>query len=166
MLTLTSYQVKKQDGNLQDLLMNHKAIVDRFHNYTPSINYTNQHNLTYILSEVGNSLEGHEKLGFQAVLGAALWAVDLQMYAMTLGVQRVNMAQKPSGGFSLWLPEQQEDQKPGMAFLYPFHPSIQNVETLLYPYQGQSCFEPLWLWQQVEDKVVSCARRVHGSRCS
>lgn len=104
--------------------MNHQAIIDRFENYTRSINYTRQQNLSYVLSEVGNSLEGKANLTFQAVLGSALWSVDFQMYAMTLGVERVNMAMKPIGGFSLWLPHETDGYLPAVRAPYYAQPYI------------------------------------------
>ncbi|KAI9716504.1 MAG: hypothetical protein M1828_007664 [Chrysothrix sp. TS-e1954] len=85
-------------------LMNHEAIVSRLEPYKESIQYVRNEGIPFILGEVGNGDIGGANLTFQAVLGSALWAVDFQMYAMSLGISRVTMTNKVNAGFSLWQP--------------------------------------------------------------
>ena len=82
--------------------MNHTAVAGMFQTYTPSIDFLarNFPRVDYTLSEVGNSLAGKGNpgnLSFQAGLGAALWSVDMQLYAMSkVGSARLP-ASKPNG---------------------------------------------------------------------
>lgn len=78
--------------------MNHTAVADMFQTYTPSIDFLarNFPAVEYTLSEVGNSLAGKGNpgnLSFQAGLGAALWSVDMQLYAMSkVGLARLTVS--------------------------------------------------------------------------
>ncbi|KGQ10225.1 hypothetical protein BBAD15_g4442 [Beauveria bassiana D1-5] len=63
----------------------------------------------YVLSEVGSSQRRSSAKkaddASQATLGAALWQVDLQLYALSLGIARFHFQQAMRAGASnLWLP--------------------------------------------------------------
>ncbi|KAI0023848.1 hypothetical protein F4780DRAFT_26136 [Xylariomycetidae sp. FL0641] len=64
----------------------------------------NHPDIPFVLNEVGNSLSVTNVYAYQAVLGSALWQVDFYLYAMTIGVARVNWQQIMHSGFDLWLP--------------------------------------------------------------
>lgn len=62
--------------------------------------------LPFVLSEVGNSLSSTYEPWYQAVLGSALWQVDMYLYAMGLGIARVHYQQLFAETYQplLWLP--------------------------------------------------------------
>lgn len=64
----------------------------------------NEPDIPFILSEVGNSLKATNSYQYQARLGSALWQLDFYLYAMSLGVARINYQQIMHAGYDLWLP--------------------------------------------------------------
>lgn len=52
----------------------------------------NRPEIPFILSEVGNSLDATNSYQYQARLGSALWQTDFYLYAMAIGVARINCA--------------------------------------------------------------------------
>lgn len=97
-------------GTAADLatgLMSHSAITAHLDLFRPAIAWLAAHKpgVAYVLSEIGNSLNPTHDYAYQAVLGAALWLVDLQLYALSLGVARFHLQQIMHSGFDLWLPQ-------------------------------------------------------------
>jgi hypothetical protein len=84
--------------------MNHSAIVSRLDGYQADINYlqNNRSGMPFIMSEVGSSIRGTDAYGRS--LGAALWQVDFQLYAMSIGIARVHMQQALNVVFDMWRP--------------------------------------------------------------
>ncbi len=64
----------------------------------------NRPDLPFVLNEVGNSLKATNSYEYQARLGSALWQLDFYLYALQLGVARINYQQIMHAGYSLWLP--------------------------------------------------------------
>ncbi|KAI0426042.1 hypothetical protein F5Y09DRAFT_346081 [Xylaria sp. FL1042] len=64
----------------------------------------NQPEISFVLSEVGNSLQPTNTYEYQARLGSALWQVDFYLYSMVIGVARINYQQIMHAGYNLWLP--------------------------------------------------------------
>lgn len=94
-------------ADLQTGLMSHSAITGHLDLFKPAIDWlaANKPDVSYILSEIGNSLNPTHDYAYQAVLGAALWQVDLQLYALSIGVARFHFQQIMHSGFDLWLPQ-------------------------------------------------------------
>ncbi|KAK3724818.1 hypothetical protein LTR37_000866 [Vermiconidia calcicola] len=91
----------------QIYLMNHSAVTSKFSNgYTSALSYIQsaEPEVDYILSESGSSLIG-PPLEFQDAFGAALWYVDFECYAMSLGVKREDATHRPAAYHSLWVPD-------------------------------------------------------------
>ncbi|ETS75105.1 hypothetical protein PFICI_13589 [Pestalotiopsis fici W106-1] len=65
---------------------------------------TNEPDIAFVLSEVGNSLDATNSYGYQARLGSALWQADFYLYAMSIGVARINYQQIMHAGYDMWLP--------------------------------------------------------------
>ncbi|KAF2095112.1 hypothetical protein NA57DRAFT_79600 [Rhizodiscina lignyota] len=95
--------------SLQDTLLNHTETSNKtstsFHR---PVNYLRK-NLTqpipFILGEVGSALgNGHKDYTLQASLGSAIWTVDWMLYAMSIGVSRINMQMITQAPFSAWQP--------------------------------------------------------------
>ncbi|KAI7402144.1 hypothetical protein KC336_g14475 [Hortaea werneckii] len=78
-------------GDLGPGLMNHTAIAFRLDLLRKFIDYLreNHPSIPYIISEVGNSLNPTHNYDYQATLGSALWQVDFQLYAMSIGIARI-----------------------------------------------------------------------------
>jgi hypothetical protein len=64
----------------------------------------NHPDIPFILSEVGNSLDATNSYQYQARLGSALWQVDFYLYAISIGVARINYQQIMHAGYDMWLP--------------------------------------------------------------
>jgi hypothetical protein len=95
-------------ASMQRWLLNHTATVAKFANgYAQDLTYlaTRAPEIDYILSETGSSLIGPPLL-FQDSFGAAIWAVDFNLYAMSMGVKRVDASQRPAAHHSLWVPDE------------------------------------------------------------
>lgn len=92
-------------------LMSHGAITARLDLYKPAIDWlrANKPGVPYVLSEIGNSLNPTHDYAYQAVLGSALWQVDMQLYALSIGVARFHFQQIMHSGFDLWLPQASGD---------------------------------------------------------
>ena len=106
---VASHYYQTNGGEYADLgpgLMNHTAIADRLDLLRGYITYLQQNHpsIPYIISEVGNSLNPTNSYDYQAVLGSALWQVDFQLYAMSIGIARINWQQIMHAGYDMWLP--------------------------------------------------------------
>lgn len=96
--------------NLSDLqlhIVNHTRIKNHLHNYTSSIQALQQSSpgTPFILGEDGNSIPLTSNQTFSNILGTALWNIDFQLQAMTIGVTRVNMQQIFWPGYAMWQPQ-------------------------------------------------------------
>lgn len=108
--------------NITDI-MNHSTISSKLEGFAPQISYL-QHNTTppipFAFTEVGNTIgvsasSPHDEAPQYAAvnnLGAALWAVDYQLKAMSMGVDRVHLQQLLSAPWNLWIPDESEMVKP------------------------------------------------------
>lgn len=95
---VASHYYQTNGGEYEDLgpgLMNHTAITDRLDLFRKFIVYLqdNHPDIPFIISEIGNSLNPTHTYDYQATLGSALWQVDLQLYAMSIGVAKINWQQ-------------------------------------------------------------------------
>lgn len=97
------YQFDGKTLGIKEHLLNHTDLKVKFAKYKPSIDYAlNKANTGYILSETGGPLGiDVEKTTYFA---NTLWAVNFQMYAMSNGVQRVSLVQRPVAKRALWIP--------------------------------------------------------------
>ncbi|KAJ6789724.1 hypothetical protein PWT90_00588 [Aphanocladium album] len=107
--TVARHYYQTDGGGAADLargLMNHAAITARLDVYRSDLEFLagRTTKIPYVLSEVGNSLNRKHDYAYQATLGSALWQVDFQLYALSLGVARFNFQQIMHSGFNLWLP--------------------------------------------------------------
>ena len=87
--------------------MNHSAITTKFAGgYSDAVAYINANDpsVSYVISESGSSLAGPPD-ELQDAFGAALWAVDFNLYCMSQGVKRVDGTQRPATHHSLWVPD-------------------------------------------------------------
>lgn len=94
-------------AELQSLLMNHSSITTKFQQgYIQTLRSVqiSQPNVSYIISESGSSLIG-PPLEFQDAFGAALWWVDYNLYAMSIGVKRIDASARPAAPHSFWVPD-------------------------------------------------------------
>jgi hypothetical protein len=82
--------------------MNHTAITARFPIIDKDIKYIqdNHNSLAYIISETGSAI-GAPHVNFSASFGAALWAVDFHLVAMSRGVKRIKHDETRSYAFIL-----------------------------------------------------------------
>ena len=64
----------------------------------------NRPDIPFILNEVGNSLNPENSYEYQNRLGSTLWQVDFYLYALQMGVARINYQQIMHAGYNLWLP--------------------------------------------------------------
>ena len=97
-------------------LMNHSAIVEGMSNMKAWISYLSRNPngtleapIPFILDEVGawSTSPATQSLSANgAVLGSALWQVDFQLYAMTMGVTRINFQHIMRALYGLWLPQE------------------------------------------------------------
>ncbi|KAJ5082640.1 hypothetical protein N7532_011683 [Penicillium argentinense] len=94
------------DDNIQALLMNHTAISRRFPGIEENIKYIHNSDdkIDFVISETG-SVIGEEPVRFAAGFGAALWAVDFHLKAMSHGVKRVSNTFRPVATHSFWIPD-------------------------------------------------------------
>jgi hypothetical protein len=82
----------RDDSDLQADLMTHTGIANRIGKLSNPVSYLAQNhpNIKYILGEVGSALNpvvnGQQTYhyDFEAVLGAALWQVDMMLYAISV----------------------------------------------------------------------------------
>lgn len=107
-------------------LMTHSSIAGHLDLFKPAIDWLREHNpdIPYILSEIGNSLSPTHDYAYQAVLGSALWQVDFQLYALSIGVARFNFQQIMHSGFDLWLPQASGDSQPQVFASYYAQPFV------------------------------------------
>ena len=94
-------------AEIQSLLMNHSAITGKLQEgYIQTLQsvQVSQPNVSYIISESGSSLIG-PPLEFQDAFGATLWWVDYNLYAMSIGVKRIDASARPAAPHSFWVPD-------------------------------------------------------------
>lgn len=97
--------------------MNHKTIADRFPPIDTAIKYIqeNEKSLDFVISETG-SIIGGEPIVKSGGFGAALWAVDFHLTAMTRGVKRISNTQRPEATHAFWVPDRSgKKNSPGPA---------------------------------------------------
>ncbi|KAJ5097380.1 hypothetical protein N7456_008101 [Penicillium angulare] len=106
-----SQQVSGKE-KLQELLMNHTAITERFPIIESSIKSTraNDDKIAFVLSEVGSAI-GAAPVSFSRGFGAALWAADFHLVSMSRGVKRVSNTMRPESTHSFWIPDNSGGQK-------------------------------------------------------
>lgn len=114
--TVASHYYQTGRGTYADLatgLMQHSTIAYRLNLLRKFIIYLRENHpqIPFIISEVGNSLNPTHDYSYQAVLGSALWAVDFQLYAMSIGIARINWQQIMHSGFDMWLPVDSGDMR-------------------------------------------------------
>ena len=86
--------------------MNHAAITGHFPVITQGVEYVEAHDkeMAYVISEAGSST-GALPVYFAGGFGAALWAVDFHLYAMTRGVKRISNTMRPEATHGFWVPD-------------------------------------------------------------
>ncbi|KAJ5714666.1 uncharacterized protein N7483_011847 [Penicillium malachiteum] len=109
MQEVTHHYYQNNAGTAADLatgLMNITTTHANLDYFRDHINYLkiNHPSIPYVLNEIGNSFDSTNSYAYQARLGSALWAVDLYLYALSIGVSRFNYQQTMHAGFNLWLP--------------------------------------------------------------
>ncbi|KXX78631.1 Beta-glucuronidase [Madurella mycetomatis] len=97
------YQFDGKTRGIQNHLLNHTALRRKLGNYSTSIQYTrNTAGAKFIISEAGGPLGVTDDV--QTFFANTLWAVNFQLYAMSLGVSRATLVQRPEARRSLWIP--------------------------------------------------------------
>ncbi|CAK4035028.1 Hypothetical predicted protein [Lecanosticta acicola] len=89
----------------------HTNTTERLSVHEDNIKYlkANQKHIGYVLSEVADNLGGgNGVLAYRNSLATAIWAIDFQLHAMTIGVDRVNFQQIYKPGFCMWEPTASE----------------------------------------------------------
>lgn len=116
-------------ATLETGLMSHSAIAGKLDLFKPAIEYlqANAPDVDYIISEIGNSLNPTHDYSYQAALGSALWQVDFQLYALSIGVRRFNFQQIMHSGFDLWLPQASGDSAPQVFASYYAQPFVADL---------------------------------------
>lgn len=95
--------------------MNHSAVVKKMQMFKDAVQYLNKKSpkIPLDLAEVGSALgQGKDAFEIEGVFGSALWQVDMMLYAMAIGVRRVNYQSIIGANFSLWQPEQYASMPP------------------------------------------------------
>lgn len=84
----------------------HTDTTRRLSGFEDDIKYLRQHHqdIGFVLSEVGDNLGKGGNLAFRNSLATAIWAIDFQLHAMSIGVDRVNFQQIYKPGFCMWEP--------------------------------------------------------------
>ncbi|KAF2637824.1 hypothetical protein P280DRAFT_551970 [Massarina eburnea CBS 473.64] len=97
------YQFDGKTPGITAHLLNHTDLVAAFKHYQDKINWTrNVAKASYILSEAGGPLGPRdEATGHFAI---ALWGANFMMYAMSHGVDRISLVQRPGVIRALWTP--------------------------------------------------------------
>ncbi|EME45631.1 glycoside hydrolase family 79 protein [Dothistroma septosporum NZE10] len=110
---------------LQSRIANHTAIVANMAPFLNAVAYlrATQPNISLVLSENGNSL-GNMDLAQRNNLATCLWNVDYQLYALSIGVSRVNNQQIVYPGFGMWVPVQSTWESPQVRANYYSQPFI------------------------------------------
>lgn len=110
-------------------LMQHSAIAGRLDQLRPAIDWLgeNHPDVPYVLSEIGNSLNPTHDYAYQAALGSALWQVDFQLYALSMGVARFHFQQIMHSGFDLWLPQASGTSEPQVFANYYAQPFVTDL---------------------------------------
>lgn len=97
------YQFDGKTRGIQNHLLNHTALRRKLGNYSASIQYTrNTAGAKFIISEAGGPLGVTDDV--QTFFANTLWAINFQLYAMSLGVSRATLVQRPEARRSLWIP--------------------------------------------------------------
>ncbi|XDG09317.1 hypothetical protein ABKA04_008932 [Annulohypoxylon sp. FPYF3050] len=92
-------------SELQDWVR-HSTTVDKMKTYTPNIEYlqNNYEDVDFAITEVGYNVGGNKQAGetLDSNLATALWALDFQLYCMTVNVKRVNWQQILTASLNMW----------------------------------------------------------------
>lgn len=95
-------------ATLEETMLNHTnttAASHRFQSPASFLRNLKSGSILFILGEVGSALgQGHKNYKLQDSLGSAIWTADWMLYAMSIGVSRVNMQLISEGTISAWLP--------------------------------------------------------------
>lgn len=95
----------KTFSELQDWV-SHSTTVEKMKAYLPSIQYlqNNYDDVDFAFTEVGYNVGGGNRSGvtLDSNLATALWAVDFQLYCMTVNVKRVNWQQILMSTLNMW----------------------------------------------------------------
>jgi hypothetical protein len=86
--------------------MNHTAILKHLAPYEEAMKFVHKHNtnISFVLSEVG-SVIGGGPMNFSGAFGAAIWAADFHLAAMSRGIKRVSNTQRPEATHAFWIPD-------------------------------------------------------------
>lgn len=108
--------------------MNHTAVTNRFPAIEDNIRYirNSDDKIAFIISETG-SVIGAKPVSFSAAFGAALWAVDSHLVAMSRGVKRVSNTMRPEATHAFWIPDDSRTKKtkgPVVQGIFPSAPFI------------------------------------------
>lgn len=127
--TVAHHYYQTSGGGATDLasgLMSHSAITGHLDLFRPAIDWLkeNKPDISYIISEIGNSLNPTHDYSYQAVLGSALWQVDFQLYSLSIGVARFNFQQIMHSGYDLWLPVASNGSQPQVFASYYAQPFV------------------------------------------
>ncbi|KAJ5999614.1 hypothetical protein N7481_000023 [Penicillium waksmanii] len=98
--------------------MDHATIVNHLKPYAHYVN--NDGSLPLVISEIG-SATGNSPSAFGGGFGAALWAVDVHLAAMTRGIKRMCNTQEPAATHSFWVPDNSgsNTQGPAVQGIFP-----------------------------------------------
>ncbi|KAK8061891.1 Beta-glucuronidase [Apiospora phragmitis] len=125
------------DKTMQDLMLSHKAIVQRFESsYQRSLRASQAHGIPYQISETSAVLASPIN-SFVSGFGFALWVVDFSLATAARGVARVNhMAGRPIANHVLWTPDHTGGRRnPGPQARAPFAAAVM-VADFLRPSSG------------------------------
>lgn len=82
--------------------MNHTAIVNRLKPYASDVSEVGS--LPLIISEIGSAL-GNSPVSWGGGFGAAMWAVDIHLAAMSRGIKQICNTQEPTTTHGFWIPD-------------------------------------------------------------
>lgn len=149
--------------------MNHKAISDRFPKIEENIKYIheNDEKIAFVISEAG-SIIGGEPVNISAAFGAALWAVDFHLTAMTRGVKRVSNTMRPEATHAFWIPDDSGTERttgpsvhgifPSAAFIADFVGKISPGKAVEIKVPGQpEYFSAYAMYNQDSGKIERIA---------
>ncbi|CEJ60561.1 hypothetical protein PMG11_09132 [Penicillium brasilianum] len=113
--------------DLKTTLMNHKAITDKLAPYAQDVKSLSaiDKSVPLVISEAGSAI-GHTKVEFAGGFGAAIWAVDFHLAAMSRGIQRVCNTHGPNATHAWWLPDDTSEhaKTPAVQGIFPAAPFI------------------------------------------
>lgn len=110
---------------LQRRIANHTAVIRALSVFIPHIQYLQEYapGTPFILSENGNTL-GRQDIEQRNILTTALWNVDYQLFALTIGVSRVNNQQIVLPGYQMWEPVESDFGPPLVRANYYSQPLV------------------------------------------